>query len=68
MQQHQVTQTLYGILVHPDHPTIDHQLPKSLFPRGTYDPTNWEVICNKCNKKKSNNLKMYVDRLCNGEA
>lgn len=36
--------------------TVDHILPKSLFPHLMFDYNNLEVICLDCNRKKGNRL------------
>lgn len=39
--------------VHPEQVTIDHRYPKSTFPERMFDPDNFELVCYKCNKEKS---------------
>lgn len=40
----------------PQHPTIDHVLPKSFFPELALEKSNLVMICYLCNKKKSNKM------------
>lgn len=38
----------------PQHPTVDHVLPKSLFPEFALDKENLVMVCWSCNRRKSN--------------
>lgn len=40
----------------PDHPTVDHILPKSLFPNLALDKQNLVMLCWACNQRKSNKM------------
>lgn len=40
----------------PQHPTVDHVLPKSLFPELALDRQNLVMVCWSCNRKKSNRM------------
>ncbi|MBD2095118.1 HNH endonuclease [Trichocoleus sp. FACHB-591] len=43
-------------MLEPQHPTVEHILPKSLFPKLTLDKQNLVITCWACNKKKSNDM------------
>lgn len=40
----------------PNHPTVDHVLPKSLFPELALDKQNLIMLCWTCNEKKGNRV------------
>jgi 5-methylcytosine-specific restriction endonuclease McrA len=40
----------------PTHPTVDHILPKSLFPNLALDKQNLMMLCWSCNQKKGNKM------------
>lgn len=45
------------LLLQPDHPTVDHILPKCYFPEAASDKQNLVVMCWQCNKQKGRKLK-----------
>ncbi|BAU13047.1 unknown protein [Leptolyngbya sp. NIES-3755] len=53
-------QTVYlangDFLLQPNHPTVDHVLPKSLFPKLALDKQNLIMLCWTCNAKKGNRV------------
>lgn len=40
----------------PQHPTVDHMLPKSLFPELALDQQNLVMMCWSCNRKKGSKM------------
>ncbi|MCY7277147.1 MAG: HNH endonuclease [Phormidesmis sp. CAN_BIN44] len=42
----------------PHHPTVDHILPKSLFPELALDLQNLTMICWSCNRKKGSKMEI----------
>jgi len=45
-----------NFILEPDHPTVEHILPKSFFPELALDKQNLLMVCSDCNKRKSNNM------------
>jgi 5-methylcytosine-specific restriction endonuclease McrA len=45
-----------GFWLAPNHPTVEHILPKSYFPKLTLDKQNLVMACWDCNRRKSNNM------------
>lgn len=45
-----------GFILEPDHPTVEHILPKSFFPELALNKQNLLIVCSDCNKRKSNNM------------
>lgn len=45
-----------NVVLHPDHPTVEHVLPKSYFSELALDKQNLVMACWACNKRKSNNM------------
>ncbi len=40
----------------PQHPTVEHVLPKSLFPELALNKQNLVMVCWECNKTKGSNV------------
>lgn len=43
-------------ILQPNHPTVDHVLPKSYFPNLALDKQNLLMLCWSCNRQKGNNM------------